>query len=53
MRAEKRYLALEMARQCMNPQDLARAAGLPPQTVNGVLRGRNVRPAPWAATRQR
>ena len=45
MRAEKRHLALEMARQCMNPQDLAKAAGLPPQTVNGVLRGRNVRPA--------
>ena len=45
MRAKKQYLILEMARKCMNPQDLARAAGLPPQTVNGVIRGRNVRPA--------
>ena len=45
MKAEKGQLALEMARKCMNPQDLAKAAGLPPQTVNGVLRGRNVRPA--------
>lgn len=45
MKAEKGHLVLAMARQCMNPQDLAKAAGLPPQTVNGVLRGRNVRPA--------
>lgn len=45
MKAEKRHLALEMARKCMNSQDLAKSAGLPQQTVNGVLRGRNVRPA--------
>ena len=34
-----------MARACMNPQDLAKAAEMPPQTVNGVIRGRSVRPA--------
>ena len=45
MRAVKQKVTLAMARQCMNPQDLAKAAGLPPQTVNGVIRGQNVRPA--------
>lgn len=34
-----------MARRCMNAQDLAKAAGAPPQTINAVIRGRNVRPA--------
>lgn len=29
----------------MNAQDLAKAAGAPPQTINAVIRGRNVRPA--------
>lgn len=45
MRVSEKKLLLEMARACMNPQDLARAAELPPQTVNGIIRGRNVRPA--------
>ena len=45
MKANKNKLRLAMARACMNPQDLAKAAEMPPQTVNGVLRGRNVRPA--------
>ena len=45
MRAEKAKLTLAMARACMNPQDLAKAAEMPPQTVNGVLRGRSARPA--------
>ena len=45
MRAVTQKVTLAMARQCMNPQDLAKAAGLPPQTVNGVIRGQNVRPA--------
>lgn len=45
MRATKQKVILAMARKCMNPQDLAKAAGLPPQTVNGVIRGQNVRPA--------
>ena len=45
MQADKNRLTLAMARACMNPQDLAKAAELPPQTVNGVIRGRSVRPA--------
>lgn len=45
MKANKNKLLLAMARACMNPQDLAKAAEMPPQTVNGVLRGRSVRPA--------
>ena len=45
MKADIRKLRLAMARACMNPQDLAKAAEMPPQTVNGVLRGRSVRPA--------
>lgn len=45
MKAITQKVTLAMARKCMNPQDLAKAAGLPPQTVNGVIRGRSVRPA--------
>lgn len=45
MKAEKIKLDLAMARACMNSADLAEASGMPPQTVNGVIRGRSVRPA--------
>lgn len=45
MKANKNKLRLAMARACMNPQDLAKAAEMPAQTINGVLRGRGVRPA--------
>ena len=45
MKADKNKLSLAMARACMNPQDLAKAAEMPPQTVNGVLRERSIRPA--------
>lgn len=45
MKANRDKLRLAMARACMNTQDLAKAAEMPPQTVNGVLRGRGVRPA--------
>lgn len=45
MKVNREKLRLAMARACMNPQDLAKAAEMPPQTVNGVLRGRSVRPA--------
>lgn len=45
MKANINKLRLAMARACMNPQDLAKAAEMPPQTVNGILRGRGVRPA--------
>ena len=44
MVADKSKLQLAMARACMNPQDLAKAAGMPPQTLNGVLRERSARP---------
>lgn len=45
MKANINKLRIAMARACMNPQDLAKAAEMPPQTVNGVLRERSVRPA--------
>jgi len=45
MNTDVNKLRLAMARACMNSQDLARAAEMPPQTVNGVLRGRKARPA--------
>lgn len=45
MKADKKKLELAMARACMNPGDLAKAAGLPRPTLNGFLRGRNVLPA--------
>ena len=45
MKADTNKLRLAMARACMNPQDLAKAAQMPAQTVNGVLRGRSIRPA--------
>ena len=45
MKRNKEKLVLAMARACMNPQDLAKAAQMPPQTVNGFIRGRSVRPA--------
>lgn len=41
----KEKVLLAMARACLNAQDLAEAAGLPAQTINAVIRGRNVRPA--------
>lgn len=45
MKADTSKLRLAMARACLNPQDLAKAAQMPAQTVNGVLRGRSIRPA--------
>lgn len=45
MVAEKAKISIAMARACMNTQDLAKAAEMPTQTVNGVIRGRSVRPA--------
>lgn len=45
MKADRKKLTLAMARACMNPQGLAKAAEMPPQTVNGLIRGRSVRPA--------
>lgn len=45
MKANKEKIELALARACLNPQELAQLAKMPPQTVNGVLRGKNVRPA--------
>lgn len=45
MRANREKLSVAMARACMNTKDVAIAAGLPAQTVNGLIRGRSVRPA--------
>lgn len=44
MNADRKKLELAMARACVNPQDLAKAAKMPPQTVNRALLGRGVRP---------
>lgn len=38
-------LRLAMARKCMNTADLSEKAEMPIQTINGVLRGRSIRPA--------
>lgn len=45
MVADRNKLTLAMARACLNPADLAKAAEMPVQTVNRVLLGRSVRPA--------
>lgn len=45
MEASKERLTIAMARACMNSADLAKATGMPQQTVNGVIRERSVRPA--------
>ena len=45
MKANREKLRLAMARACMNTADLSTKAEMPVQTVNGVLRGRSIRPA--------
>lgn len=45
MKLDSKKIRLAMARACMNPQDLAIAADMPPQTINGALRERSIRPA--------
>lgn len=45
MKVDRTKVELAMARACMNPQNLAKAAQMPAQTVNGALRGRSIRPA--------
>lgn len=45
MNIDRKQLLLAMARLCINVQDLAKIAKLPPQTVNAAIRGCNVRPA--------
>lgn len=45
MKADRRKLELAMARSCMTPDDLAKAAKMPRPTTNNVIAGRSVRPA--------
>ena len=45
MKVDKAKMRVAMARACMNPQDLAVAAEMPAQTINGALRERSIRPA--------
>ena len=45
MKVDNRKVRLAMARLCMDPKDLATAADMPPQTINGALRERSIRPA--------
>ena len=45
MKVNRNKLRLAMARACMNTADLSAKAEMPVQTINGVLRGRSIRPA--------
>ena len=45
MKVNRKKLRLAMARKCMNTADLSVKAEMPVQTINGVLRGRSIRPA--------
>ena len=45
LKVERKKLVLAMARACMDARDLAKAAGMPPPTLNNVIVGRSVRPA--------
>lgn len=45
MKVNGTKLKLAMARACMNTVDLSVKAEMPVQTINGVLRGRSIRPA--------
>ena len=44
MRANRERLELAMARACLSAPALAEKADMPRATLNGVIRGRNVRP---------
>lgn len=45
MKIHTQKTELAVAHSCMNSLELAKAAGLPPQTLNSALRDNNVRPA--------
>ena len=45
MKANGTKLKIAMARAYMNTADLSVKAEMPIQTINGVLRGRSIRPA--------
>ena len=45
MKADRKKLELAMANACITPAQLSQRADMPRPTVNGVIVGRNVRPA--------
>lgn len=45
MKANRKRLELAMARACILPEALARAAEMPRATLNNVIKGCSVRPA--------
>lgn len=45
MKADRNKLELAMAKACILPSELAELAEMPRPTLNGVIKGRNVRPA--------
>ncbi|MBP3479438.1 MAG: helix-turn-helix transcriptional regulator [Oscillospiraceae bacterium] len=45
MIANRQKLQIALARSCMTPEALAKAAEMPRPTVNNVISGRSVRPA--------
>lgn len=46
MKADRNKLEMALARACMTPESLAATAEMPRPTVNNVITGRSVRPAP-------
>ena len=45
MKANRTNFEIALAKSCLTPQDLAKAADMPRPTLNNVISGRNVRPA--------
>lgn len=44
MRLDKNKILLEMAKMCINQQELAIKAGISRQTLSAIMNGRNCRP---------
>ena len=45
MKADLKKMDLAMARACMNLPDIAKASGIPVQSINNLRKGNGVRPA--------
>lgn len=45
MKADLKKMDLAMARACMNIPDIAKASGIPVQTINNLRKRNSVRPA--------
>lgn len=45
MRANRKRLEIAMAKACIEPDALAKAADMPRPTLNNVISGKSVRPA--------